>query len=53
MKIGNYQTQIFRALWHRVKRTRSHPPGAFWYPLDDWLYGEDMLKEMKKRKFEL
>jgi hypothetical protein len=54
MKIGNYQTRIFKALWGRIRPSKTHPPGAFWYPLEGWITDPKELERiMRERGLEL
>lgn len=48
MKVGNYQTQIWKALKHKLLHLLglSDVPGnSFWYPMDGWVSIEENPRE--------
>lgn len=46
MKLGNYETGIFKALKDRIIDPGSqHPKRAFWWPLDGWITDEHEIKQ--------
>jgi uncharacterized C2H2 Zn-finger protein len=55
MRIGKYKTQFKARLSYilHINQAHKYPEPSWFYPVNDWIRGKELEKEMKKRNYKI